>query len=66
MGAGLSRKRGKDLAARNAVKLYTFDQLSALAATYDFCQPTSLRSLGGSHGKPRRVDAIQALTFLMK
>jgi len=28
------------------LKLFTFDQLSALAATYHFCQPTSLASLG--------------------
>src|ERR1019366_2234551 len=37
-------------------KLCTFDQFSALAATYHFCQPV-FPSLGGSHGKPRRFDA---------
>jgi hypothetical protein len=52
-----TRLRPKDLAPRNTLKLFTFDQLSALAATYHFCQPTSLASLGGSHGKLRRVDA---------
>jgi hypothetical protein len=38
----VGRTLTKDLASRNPVKLYTFDQLSALAATYHFCQPTSL------------------------
>jgi hypothetical protein len=48
---------GKDLASGNAIKLSTFDQLSALAATYHFCQPTSPAGLEGDYGKLRGVDA---------
>jgi len=39
---GRAGERSKDLASRNAIKLSTFDQFSALATTYHFCQPTSL------------------------
>ena len=59
-GAGLGAVRGKDLASRSSVKVSTFDQFSARAATYHPCQRTSLASLGGSHGKLRRVDAKAA------
>ena len=43
--------------SRNTAKLFTFDQLLPWLPPYHFCQATSLASLGGSHGKLRRVNA---------
>jgi hypothetical protein len=42
--------------SRNSIKLFTFDQLSALAATYHFSQP-ALPALKENYGKLRQVDA---------
>jgi hypothetical protein len=39
------------------LKLFTFDQFSAWLSPTVSANPTSLASLGGSHGKLRPVDA---------
>jgi hypothetical protein len=51
---------GGKISPRDFVIASIFDQPSALAATYHFCQRPSLARLGGSHGKLRRVDAKAA------